>query len=150
MPIYKGVQEPIIKVLKTIPEIHGEDGFGNQQDKYIDKANLELIKEDNAVLAIINHVNEEYKQGHKVCLATIGPLTNLALAIKLDSSLPSKISRYYCMGGTVNAWGNMDFSTEFNFMCDPEAAFIVYSKMPYIHLNPWETCELCKINPDNV
>ena len=54
------------------------------------------------------------------------------------------------MGGTVNAWGNIDLPTEFNFMADPEAAAIVYNKMPYIHLNPWETCERCVITPERV
>ena len=55
--------------------------IGGMQEKFIDIADASLIKSDHAVVALIKHINEEFGKGHKVSVAFIGPLTNMALAI---------------------------------------------------------------------
>lgn len=62
-------------------------------------------------------------------IAAIGPLTNLALACKLDLSFPGRIKALYVMGGAERA-GNVTPASEFNFHCDPEAAHLVLKKFP--------------------
>jgi purine nucleosidase len=73
-------------------------------------------------------------------LVTIGPLTNLALALTLDPDLPRRYRRLVVMGGAVRGTGNMPSpSTEFNMRSDPEAAAIVLGRWPELTLVPWET-----------
>jgi inosine-uridine nucleoside N-ribohydrolase len=63
-------------------------------------------------------------------VAAIGPLTNLALACKLDLSFPQRVKSLYVMGGAERA-GNVTPLSEFNFHCDPEAAHLVLKKFPH-------------------
>jgi purine nucleosidase len=61
--------------------------------------------------------------GGPATLVTLGPLTNLALALRLDAELVrSRIARHVMMGGTLEAAGTMGPRAEFNVWCDPEAA----------------------------
>jgi inosine-uridine nucleoside N-ribohydrolase len=52
------------------------------------------------------------------------------------------------MGGTVNGWGNITATAEFNFRCDPEAAKICIGSFKYIHLLPWETAYNFKVTKE--
>ena len=77
----------------------------------------------------------------------IGPLTNLALAIKLEPKLPSLLKKLVVMGGTTEGKGNQGCSSEFNFYTDPEAASIVFKSFeqepatkPKLILFVWEAC----------
>ena len=111
------------------------------QEKFIEFSDSSLIKSEHASLAIIRHVHEETAKGFKVSLAFIGPLTNIALAVWLDPSIVPKIDKFYVMGGTYKAWGNMSLTGEFNLWTDPEASRIVWETFPYIHLLPWEVAD---------
>ena len=62
--------------------------------------------------------------------------------------MADKWNKVYIMGGTIYAWGNITFGAEFNFQTDPEAAFIVFKHLPYIHLLPWETAKDNKIDKE--
>jgi len=64
-----------------------------------------------------------------VTLLAVGPLTNLALALSLDSQLGTKLQRCVVMGGNVNGRGNITPTAEFNFYSDPEAAQCVLSRL---------------------
>ena len=82
---------------------------------------------------------------NEVELVMIGPLTNLAMAIRLEPKLPNLIKRVSIMGGTTEGKGNASMPSEFNIYCDPEAAHVVFEafevkKNPKILLFPWETC----------
>uniref|UniRef100_A0A8C7YA76 Si:dkey-4e7.3 n=1 Tax=Oryzias sinensis TaxID=183150 RepID=A0A8C7YA76_9TELE len=68
---------------------------------------------------------EKMNEHHQVSLVATGPLTNLALAVRLDPSLPSKLRGLYIMGGNTESRGNTRVCGEFNFIADPEAAYIV-------------------------
>mmetsp|Transcript_29811 Transcript_29811/g.5381 ORF Transcript_29811/g.5381 Transcript_29811/m.5381 type:complete len:108 (+) Transcript_29811:355-678(+) len=78
----------------------------------------------------------EEKNGINVI--TIGPLTNVAIALLTRQSL--KINKLVVMGGTSYASGNVRPSAEFNVHTDPEAAHIVFERVPFLTLVPWETC----------
>lgn len=77
---------------------------------------------------------------NEVSLLCIGPLTNIALALNLDSTIATKVHEVYIMGGTLLGKGNMTKNTEFNFAIDPHAARIVFKSFPLINLIPWEPC----------
>jgi purine nucleosidase len=76
----------------------------------------------------------------EITLVALGPLTNIALATKLDPELPGKFKRLIVMGGAYLAKGNSwTPAAEFNFYVDPEAAHIVLNEWPQITVAPWET-----------
>ncbi len=58
-------------------------------------------------------------------LLALGPLTNIALAARLDPAFPSHVKHLTIMGGCASARGNSSMTAEFNFFADPEAAHIV-------------------------
>ena len=79
---------------------------------------------------------EEYKD--QLSIVTIGPLTNLGLALKLDPQLPRKIKRLVVMGCAVHGKGNITRTAEFNIWADPEAAFMVFKHFPMSEIISWE------------
>jgi len=111
--------------------VHGRDGFG---DTGYAKASRRADAE-HAALAILRLSHEH---AGKLVLVALGPLTNLALALKLDPTLPSRLARCVVMGASVTAHGNITPAAEFNIAFDPEAAHIVFSAFPRIELADWE------------
>lgn len=85
----------------------------------------------------------------ELIVVALGPLTNIAMACRMDPSFMSNVARIVVMGGSVLSMGNMSRTAEFNFFMDPEAARIVFSAagktagqlQPKIWLAPMETCQ---------
>jgi len=102
-------------------------------------------KPKSAVKAIIKIAWEETEKGNKFCIATIGPCTNLALALWLEPELASMIHKCYVMGGTNKGYGNITLTAEYNFWADPEAIKVVWSEIPFIHILPWEVADENKL-----
>lgn len=85
-------------------------------------------QQQNAVDFMIETI--EHQPGAVTVLA-IGPMTNLAMALRIRPALETKIKRLIFMGGAVRAPGNATPAAEFNFWFDPEAAGIVLrSRIP--------------------
>ena len=74
----------------------------------------------------------------RISLLCTGPLTNIALAILLDSTFPSHVEKLYFMGGVRNIQGNSSPVAESNVLNDPEAASIVFRSIPSIHIIPYD------------
>ena len=73
-----------------------------------------------------------------VCLA---PLTNIALALKTDSSMAANVKEIFLMGGNMEGIGNVSIAAEFNFHADPEAAYVVLDKVKCpTFIVTWEMC----------
>ena len=70
-------------------------------------------------------------------VVALGPLTNVALACRLAPDFPNRV-KLVVMGGATAAQGNQGPASEFNFVCDPEAASICLLKFPTVTLLPWE------------
>ncbi|XP_043548651.1 pyrimidine-specific ribonucleoside hydrolase RihA-like [Chiloscyllium plagiosum] len=78
---------------------------------------------------------------HAVSLVATGPLTNIALAFKMDRTFPSKLKHLYIMGGNMESRGNVAICSEFNFAADPEAAYIVLNHFACpMYIATWEYC----------
>ena len=75
-------------------------------------------------------------------LLFIGPLTNLALALRLSPGIEAGINHLTIMGGTVFGRGNTTPAAEFNVFADPEAAAIVFAADVPTTVVPWEPCTL--------
>ncbi len=129
--VYAGVGRPFIGASPDAAFVHGADGFGGA-----DLAEPTTQPEPlHAALAIIEAANRF--TGELEILA-LGPLTNIALALALDPSLPSKVKRLVIMGGAVTAKGNITAFAEFNIAVDPESAQSVLTGWPNAELVDWE------------
>lgn len=131
VPVFAGSASPLLHAAPDAAYVHGEDGFGDIG--YV-PASRELESE-HAALAILrlSHIH-----AGRLVLVALGPLTNIALALKLDPALPSRVSRFVVMSGAVTGHGNITPAAEFNAYFDPEAAKIVFDAFPRFELSDWE------------
>ncbi|XP_071368163.1 inosine-uridine preferring nucleoside hydrolase-like [Centroberyx affinis] len=134
IPVYRGCSEPLLGRKIHAGDFHGKDGLGDAPDP--DAPGLELMQKEGAVEAMIRMVKENPGE---VSLVATGPLTNLAMAVKLDPSFPEKLRGAYIMGGNTDSRGNTTVCGEFNFVADPEAAYIVLNRYSCpTHIASWE------------
>ena len=73
-----------------------------------------------------------------ITLVTLGPLTNVALALLREPELATKVTRCFIMGGVGSGHGNVTPTAEFNIWVDPEAAKIVYESGLPITMVGWD------------
>lgn len=121
IPVYSGCEQPLVMFQEDAAFAHGNDGLGDVG--LVPKRRT--AENEHAVTALLRLVNESPGE---LTLAAIGPLTNIAVALKLDPTLPQKLKRFVVMGGAVTGHGNTSSITaEFNIFFDPEAAHIVFT-----------------------
>lgn len=114
-----GAEVPIIAPLMTTEETHGPQGIGYAELP----APTRTLSTRHATQVWIDHARR--RPGEITGLIT-GPLTNLALAVKLEPELPLLLKRIVVMGGAFNHPGNTTPTTEWNVAVDPDAAKIVF------------------------
>ena len=129
VPVAIGSEFPIVRERVICAAIHGESGLDGfdfpKYDKPFDKRHGVQLIIDSA----LNNKN--------VTIVATGPLTNVALAIKMEPKILKNIDEIVIMGGSVDN-GNTSPAAEFNIMCDPEAAHIVFTsgaKVKMVGLN---------------
>ena len=131
VPIYAGAAKPILRPLATAQFVHGKDGMGD--------IGLPLHgrfpEPDHAVDVIIRLANQ---LPQVLEVVTIGPLTNLAIAILREPSITKKIKHCVVMGGVGEGFGNVTPVSEYNIWADPEAAKIVFSSGLPIKMVGWD------------
>ncbi|CAH1781597.1 unnamed protein product [Owenia fusiformis] len=145
IPVYKGSECSLLGNYDLQTGHHGVDGFG---DVFTYDVNKSMIRDENASIAIVDLVK---KYQGEVTLITIGPLTNIAMAIRLAPSLGSQLKDCFIMGGNIHGHGNVKPCAEFNFACDPESAHIVLNELrppSPITLVPLECCNVSHLNWD--
>lgn len=123
--VYRGIDDPLKQnidhlISKEIKEKEKYDEDGKyifpQYDKSMEN---EKVEDENAVDFIIRMI---HLYPHEVTLIPIGPLTNIASAIKKDPTIVPLIKEIRLMGAGLN----LNF-VEWNIFCDPDAAKIVFS-----------------------
>ena len=119
--IYSGSSKPIKFDLVTAAHVHGKSGLDFEGKEIYIKEDYK-ISEINAVDFIIQTCHSEKEP---IYLCPTGPLTNIALALKKDPSISSKIKEIVFMGGAAMCLGNITPTSEFNIYVDPHAANIV-------------------------
>lgn len=119
IPVYAGCDRPILKPLNTAEAVHGETGLHGAD---LPEPQMPL-QPKHAVDYLI-----EVLMGSpdRVTIATLGPLTNLAIALIKEPRIVTKIAELVIMGGAISQ-GNVTASAEFNIHTDPHAAQIVFS-----------------------
>ena len=110
--VIAGADRPLVRELITAKETHGAEGLGDHSAP----AAAHVAPSGSAILEALR------RSPGPVTLVTLGPLTNLALALRNDSALVrSRVSRHVAMGGSLKARGTATVEAEFNVWCDPEA-----------------------------
>jgi purine nucleosidase len=134
--VHKGLGRPLTQAIVDAKYIHGEDGLGGAP-RPLHTAD---IASDDAIGFLRTTFREAGDHGEKVDILMIGPLTNLAMALRLEPSIINGIGQLTIMGGTVYGRGNTTPAAEFNIYADPEAAAIVFGADIEIVVVPWEPC----------
>jgi inosine-uridine nucleoside N-ribohydrolase len=119
--VTKGVKVPWVKAPEAPPDfIHGADGLGNLPQR--EKVTGTLDPRSSAQYIV------DMARAHpgEITLVAVGPLGNLATALKLDPALPTLLREVIIMGGTVFEPGNVSPVAEANIWNDPHAADIVF------------------------
>ena len=116
-PVFAGCPSPLVRMPEEDAAfVHGSDGFGDVGFP----EPVASVEAEAAALAILRLTREHPGQ---LTLVALAPLTNLALALRLDPSLPQRVARLVVMGGAVTGLGNTGkVPAEFNIGFDPEAA----------------------------
>ena len=130
-PVFAGCAAPLLHAAEDAGYVHGRDGFGDIGHPPAVRA----ADGEHAVQAILRLSHEH---AGRLLLVALGPLTNLAVALKLDPTLPQRVARVVVMGGAVTGRGNTSAVAEFNIGFDPEAAHIVFDAFSRIELVDWE------------
>lgn len=131
VPVHAGAATPLLHPAVDAANVHGKDGFGDVGHA----PPTRQADPEHAALAILR---QSHAHAGKLLLVALGPLTNLALALRLDPTLPQRVKRLVVMGGAVTARGNITPAAEFNIAFDPEAAHIVFEGFPHLDLADWE------------
>jgi purine nucleosidase len=114
-----GREVPLERPLETTPETHGPAGIGYAELPRPGRA----VSDRHGVDLILDEVR---RRPGDITLVTLGPLTNVAVALDREPDLPGLLRGLVIMGGAFGAPGNTTPTTEWNLHCDPEAARLVF------------------------
>lgn len=143
VPVYRGAVRPMVNRLVTAEYVHGPTG--------LDGANLAPPKLEvgpgHAVDRIIEMVLGR-SEGTTIC--TLGPLTNVALALVKEPSIAESIDQIVLMGGGFFVGGNTTPAAEFNIYVDPHAAHVVFTSGVPLVMMPLDVTHKALTTPDRL
>jgi inosine-uridine nucleoside N-ribohydrolase len=114
--IVPGAAAPLSRPLRTATEYHGHDGLGDVLPQVAVQRHADGREGPDVIVEMAR------RHGSMLTIVTLGPLTNLALAVERDRAALSRVGRIVAMGGAVDVPGNVTPVAEFNVHVDPEAA----------------------------
>jgi purine nucleosidase len=133
-PVYLGASQPLIRPVNDATWFHGRDGLGDM--------NYPAAKRSPSSGHAVDALIETIKLNPGIMLVTLGPLTNVALAVSKAPEIAGMVSRCVVMGGAACTIGNVTPAAEYNIWCDPEAARIVFRSGLPVEMVGWELCRL--------
>jgi purine nucleosidase len=143
VPVFMGAEKPLHRAHQSADWFHGRDGLGDHGYPPPSKA----PEKQHAAEAIVATI--EAHPG--LVLVTLGPLTNVALALQRNPAIAAKVGRCVVMGGAPCCEGNVTPAAEYNIWCDPEAARIVLRSGLPVELVGWHLCRgEAALNPDEI
>jgi ribosylpyrimidine nucleosidase len=120
VPVYAGCEGPMVRDKQVIADdIHGETGL----DGPVFKPLIKKKSDQHAVNFLVNYLSETKD---KVTLVVTGPMTNIAMALRMKPSIKEQIEEIVIMGGSIRH-GNVTPAAEFNILADAEAAHVVFT-----------------------
>ena len=116
VPVFLGADRPLRREPAGAGEFHGAEGLGDMAP-FEPEAPCADGHAADAIIALVMA-----RPAKSVALAVLGPLTNLALALRKEPALAERLGPVAVMGGARSEGGNITASAEFNIWADPEAA----------------------------
>jgi purine nucleosidase len=129
VPIYPGADKPLRREHRGAEWFHGNDGLSDRGYLPPRRSSERESAVDAIIRTIASHLG--------LVLVTLGPLTNIALALQKAPGISANVSRCVIMGGAPCCEGNVTPAAEYNIWCDPEAARIVMRSGLPIELVGW-------------
>jgi purine nucleosidase len=143
VPVYPGAEHPLLREYMHAEWFHGKDGLGDHNYP----APRRAPEPTHAVEAIV----ETIRANPGITLVTLGPLTNVALALARAPEIAANVSRAVVMGGAPCCEGNVTPAAEYNVWVDPEAARVVARSGLPIELVGWHLCRgAAALNPADI
>src|SRR5688572_33318173 len=143
IPVAKGCALPLVQPSLLAPETHGDTGLGYAKLPALRTSPIRQHGVDFLIEQILKSPGE-------ITLLAIGPLTNVALAIRQEPRVVEALKEIIIMGGALRYEGNTTALAEFNTYVDPHAAHIVFhSGMPMI-LTPLDVTYQCLFTKDDL
>ncbi|MDO5725341.1 MAG: nucleoside hydrolase [Tissierellia bacterium] len=123
VPVYEGANKPLVREHIAAYETHGKDGLGDVLDDSQITREIEKMSAKDFIL-------KSLKEYEDVIIVAVGPMTNIALALKEDPNAFKNLDRIISMGGAYKAHGNCSPVAEYNYWVDPDAADYVFKNSP--------------------
>lgn len=142
VPVYAGCSEPMVREKVTAGDIHGESGL----DGPVFQPLKRKAEPEHAVNFIIRTLMES---DGDITVVTTGPMTNLAMAMRMEPAIVKKIKHIVLMGGAYTN-GNVTPAAEFNIMADAEAAYVCFTSNVPITMVGLDVTRLALCYPDIV
>ena len=143
IPVVSGSVVPLVQPLRASAHVHGESGIGNAQLPEPKTAPLPGHAVDYLIRRILAEPGE-------LSIFPIGPLTNIAMAIRKEPAFAGAVRELVIMGGAILEPGNLTPLAEFNVYVDPHAAHIVFHSGIPITLIPLDVTHKCMLRQEQV
>ena len=129
--VYEGAHAPLVYPLGTAQDVHGQDGMGD--------IGLHLRdREPHPTHAVDALIAASHRYAGELTLVTLGPLTNLALALHDDPTIVHRLRRVVVMGAVADHVGNVNPVAEYNMWADPHAVDVVLGAGLPIEFVGWD------------
>jgi purine nucleosidase len=143
IPVHRGMPAPLTRPLETAQFVHGQDGMGDIGLPLSGR----LPASTEAIRVLLDTIHQF---AGALTLVALGPLTNIAVALRQDPSIAHAVSECIIMGGTGQGHGNISPIAEYNFWADPEAAKIVFESGISIKMVGWDISRTYAVfNPED-
>lgn len=143
IPVVMGSMFPLVQPLRASPDVHGESGIGNATLPEPRAKPRPGHAVDFLIETILAEPNE-------ISIFPIGPLTNIAMAMRKEPKFAKAVKELVIMGGAIQDGGNMTPLAEFNIYVDPHAAHIVFHSGIPITLIPLDVTHKCLLKQEHV
>lgn len=143
VPVYQGAVRPMVNRLVTAEHVHGPTGLDGAD---LPPPTLEAAP-GHAVDRIVELVME---RPEPTIICTLGPLTNVALALVKEPRVAGKIDQLVLMGGSFFEGGNTTPAAEFNIFVDPHAAHVVFTSGVPLVMMPLDLTHRALTTPERL
>lgn len=132
VPVFTGAEKPLRREHQSADWFHGKDGLGDH--------GYPAPRREPEKLAGWEAIVQLAEAHPGLVLVTLGPLTNVALALLQKPEIAANVGRCVVMGGAPCCEGNVTPAAEYNIWCDPEAARIVARSGLPVEMVGWHLC----------
>lgn len=141
IPVCAGAEIPWKKEYVSAQDTHGMDGWG--------ESGFPEIPHEMSDKGAAEFIASSLEKENGLSIIALGPMTNIADALKAYPDSFRKLDQFVCMGGSYKSHGNCSPVAEYNFWCDPDAADYVFAHLPVkIHMTGLDVTRKIVLTPN--